>query len=90
MNETVRLFERWKREHGLKTDAEAARKLGIKRQTVDNWRHRGSHAEADLIVRMCEDLSEDLSRCLKRIAAERKATRRGFQEGARYELRNAP
>lgn len=70
MNETCRLLGRWKVHHGLTTDAAAARKLGISRGAVSHWRTRGSHADAATIVRMCDDLGEDLAACLMRIAKE--------------------
>lgn len=69
-NETVRLLERWKRSQGIEGDSEAARALGIARQTVSNWRTRNSHADAALIVLMCHELGEDLGACLLRIAHE--------------------
>lgn len=77
MNATVRLLDRWMRHKGFKTDAEAARELGTNRATLNHWRKRGSHASADFIVRMCEDLNENLAVCLRRIANEQKAGRHG-------------
>lgn len=78
-NETVRLFDRWKkvkaREKGLKTlsDYEAARMLGVSRNAVSQWRNRPSQAGAHLIVRMCADVGEDLAPCLMRIANDSRA-----------------
>ena len=73
-NATVRLFDRWKALQGLESDAAAAAKLGVTRGRVSHWRRRGSHAEADLIVRMCNDLGEDLSACLMEIANEKRSS----------------
>ena len=73
MNETTRLLDRWMALKGHKTDAAAARALGVARQTVSHWRRRGSHADAATIVRLCADCGEDLAACLKRIAGEQRA-----------------
>jgi hypothetical protein len=70
VNETLRLLARWKAVHGITSDAEAARRLGISRAAVSHWRTRGSHADAHTIVRMCKDCDEDLAECLGRIAGE--------------------
>lgn len=80
-NETVRLFDRWKKakakELGVRelSDYEGARMLGISRNAVSQWRNRPSQAGAHLIVRMCEDLGEDLAPCLLRIAKDPKIRR---------------
>ncbi len=45
-------------------------KLGVKVQTVSNWRTRGSQAEAATIDAMCRQLEEDPTPWLLRIQAE--------------------
>jgi hypothetical protein len=64
MSTTIELFDLYKRSLALTSDLAAARKLGIKAQTVSNWRTRGSQAEPWLIVAMCEHLEDDPMRWL--------------------------
>ena len=66
-SETLRLLRLWKMQEGIQTDAEASRRLGITRSAINNWRHRGSHAEARTIMKMCEALKEDLAGSLGRL-----------------------
>lgn len=61
MSATVKLFEAYKDALGISTDCGAADKLGVKNQTVNNWRTRGSQAQPYLIQRMCTKLALDPS-----------------------------
>ncbi|HET6631365.1 MAG TPA: hypothetical protein VFG73_01485 [Rhodanobacteraceae bacterium] len=58
-NPTVELFESYKSSLGVRTDCAAAESLGVKNQTVNNWRSRGSQAEPRLLKRMCTKLKLD-------------------------------
>jgi hypothetical protein len=53
MNATLELLERYKRALSIDADSAAARALGVKNQTVSNWRTRGSQAEPWVIEKMC-------------------------------------
>ena len=53
MNATLELLERYKQALSLRADRAAARTLGVKTQTVSNWRTRGSQAEPWVIEKMC-------------------------------------
>ncbi|HEU4992312.1 MAG TPA: hypothetical protein VFT52_07480 [Luteimonas sp.] len=53
MNATLELLERYKLALSLRADSAAARALGVKTQTVSNWRTRGSQAEPWVIEKMC-------------------------------------
>lgn len=70
MNTTTHLFDRYKETLGVRSDRQAAMKLGVKVQTVSNWRTRGSQAEAATIDAMCNELREDPMPWLLRIQAE--------------------
>lgn len=70
MNTTTHLFDRYKETLGVRSDRQAAMKLGVKVQTVSNWRTRGSQAEAATIDSMCKHLKEDPMPWLLRIQAE--------------------
>lgn len=59
MSATVKLFDSYKDALGISTDCGAADKLGVKNQTVNNWRTRGSQAQPYLIQRMCSKLGLD-------------------------------
>ncbi|MDN5925346.1 MAG: hypothetical protein L0H70_10170 [Xanthomonadales bacterium] len=59
MSATVKLFEAYKESLGITTDCGAADKLGVKNQTVNNWRTRGSQAQPYLIQRMTSKLGLD-------------------------------
>lgn len=59
MSATVKLFDSYKEAFGITTDCGAADKLGVKNQTVNNWRTRGSQAQPYLIQRMCAKLGLD-------------------------------
>ncbi len=70
MNTTTHLFDRYKEALGVHSDRQAAMRLGVKVQTVSNWRTRGSQAEAATIDAMCHQLKEDPMPWLLRIQAE--------------------
>lgn len=70
MNSTTTLFDRYKESLEVRSDRQAALSLGVKVQTVSNWRTRGSQAEAATIDTMCEQLGEDPMPWLLRIQAE--------------------
>lgn len=59
MSATIELFERFKDHLTVASDHAAGRILGVKPQTVSNWRTRGSQAEPKLIETMCRKLGED-------------------------------
>jgi hypothetical protein len=67
---TQQLFDRYKCMQGLSADNAAALALGIKRQTVSNWRRRGTQAEPRLIQAMCDALEEDAAPWLIRVQHE--------------------
>src|SRR5690625_1781147 len=69
-NTTTLLFDRYKESLGVRSDRQAAMRLGVKVQTVSNWRTRGSQAEAATIDAMCAQLQEDPMPWLLRIQAE--------------------
>lgn len=70
MNTTTTLFDRYKESLQVRSDRQAALNLGVKVQTVSNWRTRGSQAEAATIDAMCKQLNEDAMPWLLRIQAE--------------------
>ncbi len=70
MNTTTILFDRYKNSLAVRSDRQAALSLGVKVQTVSNWRTRGSQAEAATIDAMCHQLGEDPMPWLLRIQAE--------------------
>lgn len=70
MNTTTELFDRYKASLEVRSDRQAAMRLGVKVQTVSNWRTRGSQAEAATIDAMCSQLGEDPMPWLLRIQAE--------------------
>jgi len=45
MSAIIELFEQYKRPIDVQADRLAAQALGVKSQTVSNWRTRGSQAE---------------------------------------------
>ncbi len=59
MSATIELFERFKNRLQVGSDHAAGQILGVKPQTVSNWRTRGSQAEPKLIESMCQKLQED-------------------------------
>ncbi len=69
-NTTTLLFDRYKESLDVRSDRQAAMRLGVKVQTVSNWRTRGSQAEAATIDAMCAQLQEDPMPWLLRIQAE--------------------
>lgn len=74
MNTTTILFDRYKASLNARSDRRAAMALGVKVQTVSNWRTRGSQAEAATIDAMCKQLKEDAMPWLMRIQAEQGGT----------------
>lgn len=74
MNTTTELFDRYKASLEVRSDRQAAMRLGVKVQTVSNWRTRGSQAEAATIDAMCKQLGEDPMPWLLRIQAEQGGT----------------
>ncbi len=70
MSATLELFERFKQVVGAQADSAGAQALGVKSQTVSNWRTRGSQAEPRLIEKMCTTVHEDLAPWLMRVQME--------------------
>lgn len=70
MSATLELFEQFKRRLGMQADRTAAAALGVKSQTVSNWRTRGSQAEPWLIEKMCVAIDADLAGWLLRVQME--------------------
>jgi hypothetical protein len=70
MNSTLELFEQYKLHLGVQADSAAAAALGVKNQTVSNWRTRGSQAEPWLIENMCIALGVDTTEWLLRVQIE--------------------
>lgn len=70
MSTTVELLERFKLHLAVRSDHAAGRMLGVKPQTISNWRTRGSQAEPKLIEMMCRKLGEDSAPWLLRAQAE--------------------
>lgn len=59
MSATIELFELFKEHLKVRSDHAAGQILGVKPQTVSNWRTRGSQAEPKLIETMCHKMGED-------------------------------
>ncbi|AGG90253.1 MULTISPECIES: hypothetical protein [Rhodanobacter] len=70
MQATLELFERYKLRIGAHADSAGAAALGVKSQTVSNWRTRGSQAEPWLIEKMCNALGIDTAEWLLRVQME--------------------
>jgi hypothetical protein len=70
MSPTIELFEQYKHFRGVQADRLAAQMLGVKSQTVSNWRTRGSQAEPWLVEKMCLALGQEATPWLVRILAE--------------------
>lgn len=70
MTATIELFDRFKQRLELVHDSAAAERLGVKAQTVSNWRNRGSQAEPRLIEAMCRALDVDATAWVLRAQAE--------------------
>lgn len=82
MNATTRLLGHYRENLGIKSDNAAAKSLDIKRQTINNWRKRGSQAEPHLIARMCDAIGEDPASWLLQVMCEQSrldANRRVWQ-----------
>lgn len=59
MSATIELFEQFKEHLTVRSDHAAGQILGVKPQTISNWRTRGSQAEPKLIETMCRKLDKD-------------------------------
>lgn len=70
MSATIELFEQYKQVLGVQADRPAAQALGVKSQTVSNWRTRGSQAEPWLIEKMCQKVGHDAAPWLIRALTE--------------------
>ena len=70
MSATIELFELYKTEIGACTDGAGAASLGVKRQTVSNWRTRGSQAEPQLIEKMATTVNADAGEWSFRVQIE--------------------
>jgi hypothetical protein len=70
MSATTELFEQYKLRIGAHADSAGAAALGIKSQTVSNWRTRGSQAEPWLIEKMTMALGVDATEWLVRVQVE--------------------
>ena len=70
MNATNQLFDLYKKSLGIRADLGGAKALGVKAQTVSNWRNRGSQASPKLIEVMCRRTGENSARWLLRILSE--------------------
>ena len=70
MSATTELFEKYKLRLGVHADSAGAMALGIKSQTVSNWRTRGSQAEPWLIEKMTMALGIDTTEWLVRVQVE--------------------
>lgn len=70
MSATLELFEQYKLCIGARADRAGAGALGVKSQTVSNWRTRGSQAEPWLIEAMCTKLGCAPAPWLIRVLAE--------------------
>lgn len=70
MTATTELLDMYRQARNLKSDNAAALSLGVKRQTINNWRMRGSQGEPHLIERMCDAIGLDPGPWLLRALAE--------------------
>ncbi|MGN2249194.1 helix-turn-helix domain-containing protein [Frateuria sp. GZRe14] len=70
MSATLELLTRYKQALAMHADSAAAQALGVKNQTVSNWRTRGSQAEPWLIEKMCAVLGEATAPWLLRVQFE--------------------
>ncbi len=70
MSTTIELFEKFKERLQVRSDHAAGQVLGVKPQTISNWRTRGSQAEPKLIETMCRKLDQDPTPWLLRAQAE--------------------
>ena len=70
MSATTELFEKYKFRLGVHADSAGAMALGIKSQTVSNWRTRGSQAEPRLIEAMATTVEADVGEWLLRAQIE--------------------
>ncbi|GAB3026623.1 MULTISPECIES: hypothetical protein [Oleiagrimonas] len=70
MSATIELFELFKERLTVRSDHAAGQILGVKPQTISNWRTRGSQAEPKLIETMCRKLEQDPMPWLLRAQAD--------------------
>lgn len=70
MTATNKLFDAYKAAIGVSADLGGAKGLGVKAQTVSNWRNRGSQASPKLIEAMCRRTGENPTQWLLRVLAE--------------------
>jgi hypothetical protein len=70
MSATLELLAKYKQALAVQADSAAAQALGVKNQTVSNWRTRGSQAEPWLIERMCMAVGEATAPWLLRVQFE--------------------
>lgn len=70
MSTTIELFEQFKEHLEVRSDHAAGLMLGVKPQTISNWRTRGSQAEPKLIETMCRKLGQDPTPWLLRAQAD--------------------
>lgn len=70
MSATLELLAKYKQALAVQADSAAAQALGVKNQTVSNWRTRGSQAEPWLIEKMCAEVGEATAPWLLRVQFE--------------------
>jgi hypothetical protein len=70
MSATLELLAKYKQALAVHADSAAALALGVKNQTVSNWRTRGSQAEPWLIEKMCAAVGEATAPWLLRVQFE--------------------
>ncbi|MGN2254581.1 hypothetical protein ACFWZ4_14475 [Frateuria sp. GZRe12] len=70
MSATLELLAKYKQALAVHADSAAAHALGVKNQTVSNWRTRGSQAEPWLIEKMCAAVGETTAPWLLRVQFE--------------------
>lgn len=70
MSATLELLTKYKQALAVHADSAAAQALGVKNQTVSNWRTRGSQAEPWLIEKMCTAVGEATAPWLLRVQFE--------------------
>lgn len=65
------LLDAWKARNGVKTDTEAAQRLGVSKQGLSHWRQRGSVPQAAVVVRLCVEAGIDPLAFLEAMKADR-------------------
>lgn len=71
MNSSNRLIDIYMSKLSLRTLNDAAKKLGVTRPAVSNWRAGTSHPNAAAVEDMCKATGESLAKWLPLIEAER-------------------